>query len=391
MTTASQAPAPLPWPPVSLEDLRSISAREHASARAIIARVQALIAWRGESHARLDPSTDLPAGDWRPGNETNDYLDAVRHIAAADYDTINHLRWYTNTLVGMKLIHFCPNPGMRSVMPLPQNVRETVAGNLHRLQDLLGMYLRMKSNLPPRLLIDPPWMLGEVGAAVDGVIVNQDTVRQQVTVALLWRHGVLDYLIRRAAENGTAHVVEVGAGHGSLCYHLKRLIPQLTYTIIDLPEVLVFSGVYLALTAPEWGPTVAEPRLGPTFRPFGICLVPNFQFGQALSRLPSVDLAVNISSFGEMTPWQVCRYAAGLSAAMGDGGVVFESNDEGQPEVNASVAGIFAKHFQFNARAFAPGFPPFEGTPRLHSNQPQESMLVPVEPFPEAAGSWRRC
>jgi hypothetical protein len=378
MTSASQAPAPLPWPPVSLEDLRSITAREHTAARAILARVQALIAWRDEPHARLDPSTDLPAGDWRPGNETNDYPDAVRHIAAADYDTINHLRWYTNTLVGMKLIHFCPNPGMRSVMPLPENVREAVAGNLHRLRGVLDVYLRMKSILPPRLLIDPPWMLGEVGAAVDGVIVNQDTVRQQATVATLWRRGVLHYLRRRAAENGTAHVVEIGAGHGSLCYHLKRLIPQLTYTIIDLPEVLVFSSVYLALTAPEWGPTVAEPRSGPTIRPFGICLVPNYQFGQAVARLPAIDLVINISSFGEMTPEQVRKYAAGLGAAMGEGGVVFESNDEGQPEVDASVAGIFAEHFVFNAVAHAPDIPPFEGTARFHSNQPLESMLVPV-------------
>lgn len=380
-TCPPPAPAPLPWPPVSLEDLRPITAREHAAARAIIAQVQALIAWRDEQHARLDPSTDLPAGGWRPGYENNDYLDAVRHIAAADYDTINHLRWYTNTLVGMKLIHFRPNrprKGIRSVMPLPENVREAVAGNLHRIQRVLDEYLRMKSILPPRLLIEPPRMLGEVGADVDGVIVNQDTVRQQATVATLWRRGVLDHLRRKVAENGTAHVVEIGAGHGSLCYHLKRLLPRLTYTIIDLPEVLVFSGVYLTLTAPEWGPTVAEPTSGPTIRPFGTCLVPNYQFAQALARLPAIDLAINISSFGEMTPQQVRKYAAGLSAAMREGGVLFESNDEDLPEVNASAAGILAEHFVFNAPAIAPDIPPFEGTARFHANQPLESLLVPV-------------
>jgi hypothetical protein len=86
-----------------------------------------------------------------------------------------------------------------------------------------------------------------------------------------------------------------------------------------------------------------------------------------------------------MTPQQVRKYAAGLSAAMGEGGVVFESNDEGQPEVNASAAGILAEHFVFNAPAIAPDIPPFEGTSLFHSNQPLESMLVPVEPFTEAA------
>src|SRR6516164_8754451 len=71
------APAPPPWPAVSLEDLRPITAREHAAARAVIARVQALIAWRDEPHAGLDPATDLPAGGWRRENETNDFMDAV--------------------------------------------------------------------------------------------------------------------------------------------------------------------------------------------------------------------------------------------------------------------------------------------------------------------------
>src|SRR5260370_22863283 len=117
MPSPSLPLASLPWPPVSLEDLRPITAREHAAARAIIAQVQALILWRDEQSARLDPSTDLPAGNWRRGSEDNDFMDAVRHILAGEYDTINHLRYYTNTLCGMKLIYFCPNHGMRSVMP----------------------------------------------------------------------------------------------------------------------------------------------------------------------------------------------------------------------------------------------------------------------------------
>jgi hypothetical protein len=79
-----------------------------------------------------------------------------------------------------------------------------------------------------------------------------------------------------------------------------------------------------------------------------------------------------------MAPDQVRKYAAGLSAAMREGGVVFESNDEGQPEVNASAAGILAEHFAFNAPASAPDIPPFEGTARFHSNRPLEGMLVPV-------------
>ena len=368
----------LPWPPVSLEDLRPITAREHAVARTVIAKVLALIAWRDAHPVSLNPAIDLPAGNWRRENEDNDYMDAVREIAASEYTTINNLRYYTNTLVGMKLIHFCPNLGMRSVMPLPQNVRETVAGNLHRLSKLLNHYTETKLGLPRRLILEPPWMLGEVGADVDGVIVNQDTVRQQATVATLWRLGVIDYLRHRAAKNGTAHMIEIGAGHGSLCYHLKRLVPQLTYTIIDLPETLLFSAVYLALTAPEWQPAVSEPSCAPTIRPFGINLVPNFQFTQALKQVPAVDLALNISSFGEMVPEQVSNYAANLSAAMRPGGLVFECNQKGLAHVKAPAAEILSAQFAYNAPAAVPGILSFEGAPFLHANQPLEGMLVPV-------------
>jgi len=52
----------LPWPPVSLEDLRPITAREHAVARTVIAKVLALIAWRDGHPVSLNPAIDLPAG-----------------------------------------------------------------------------------------------------------------------------------------------------------------------------------------------------------------------------------------------------------------------------------------------------------------------------------------
>ena len=79
MSNRSRHPA---WPSVSLEDLRPITAREHAVARSVIAKVLALIAWRDSHPLSLNPAIDLPAGNWRRENEENDYMDAVREIAA---------------------------------------------------------------------------------------------------------------------------------------------------------------------------------------------------------------------------------------------------------------------------------------------------------------------
>ena len=192
MTSTTAPPARRPYRPVSLENLSSISSGEYAAARTVIARVQALIDWRDRHAANLDPAADFPAGNWRRDHEDNDFMDAVRLIAAGDYAAINHLRYYTNTLVGAKLLYFCPNPGMSSIMPLPANPRAVVADNLHRLDSMIGEYQRIKPAFPARLLIKPPWKLAEVVARVDGVIVNQDTVRQQATIATMWRSGAAE-------------------------------------------------------------------------------------------------------------------------------------------------------------------------------------------------------
>lgn len=370
----------LPYPPVSLEDLRPISAEEHAAAREAILAGKLLIAWRGENASALDPETDFPAGNWQPGSPDNDFMEAVRHLGSADHDTINHLRYYTNTLVGMKLFYFCPNAGMRSVMPLPPSPRELIASNLHRLELLIDHYLHVKSCLPHEMIISPPWCLGEVGANIAGVIVNQDTVRQQATVATLWRSGVLGFLRRRVAEAGTAHVVEIGAGHGALCLHLKRIIPELTYHIIDIPETLLFSGAYLAVTATGWPLEIAAPEAGAPVRRGGIHLVPNYQLEALLARLPGVDLAINISSFGEMAPAQVARYARGLSGAMFSGGLVFETNELGHSHINARATEALARHFAFSQRTVVSDVLQFEGATWMHANRPLNELVVPVPP-----------
>ncbi len=358
--------------PVCLDDLRPITAREHEAALEVIAQVKRMI-------ARRDAGADavwMPAGNWTRESADNDFMDAFRHVAAGGYEAVNNLRYYTNTLNGTKLLHFRPNPGMASVMPLPADARAAVVANLPRLAPLIDDYRKLRATLPPHLVISPPRVLAEVGADVDGVVVNQDTVRQQAAIATLWKLGVLGHLERVASEHGTAHVVEIGAGHGGLCRHLKRIIPRLTYTIIDLPETLLHSGIYLTLTAPEWSPSVGEVEA----RPFGVHLVPNFLFTEALAALPRVDLAINVSSFGEMEPAQVSEYAAGLSAAMAGGGILYECNQSGLRHIKADAAALVSAHFRASRPARADGVPAYEGSARLHANAPLDTMLLPPRP-----------
>ena len=370
---------------VSLENLRLVTPREQAVARQVIAQVQALIAWRDQAvqEGELNALLDRPAGGWRLENPVNDFMDAYRLVSEGDARVLDLLRYYTGFFSGYKLIHFAPMAGLRSLMPLPDDVRGAIAANLAREEHYLDFYLRLKRCLPQRILVDPPWMLGEVGRNVEGVVVNRDTVRWQMTIATLWKAGVLDHLCRQVAEHGTAYVVEIGAGIGALGYHLKRIIPEITYLAVDIPESLVFSGIYLALTMPECQPTVHGPGAPPP-REHGVSLTANFLFQDLLAQLPRVDLAVNLISMGEMIAGQVDSYARALSDKMRDTGLVFEGNDPRPFEDGAAMRDVFARHFTANERVDWTGIPQtaFERhehhiATSVHANRPLETMIVP--------------
>src|SRR5262245_19689801 len=151
---------------VSLEDLRALTPGEYARAWAVVPRVRALREWR--AHAAWAGHLDavaLPAGHRVPDQTSNDYMDAFRLVAAGAYETINVLRYYTSFLTGYRLIQFRNNDRGPTVAPLPApaEVRDQVAQNLEHERWLLDFYASLKALVPRPLLLDPPWMLGEVG------------------------------------------------------------------------------------------------------------------------------------------------------------------------------------------------------------------------------------
>jgi hypothetical protein len=62
------------------------------------------------------------------------------------------------------------------------------------------------------------------------------------------RAGVIDQL----RASGRHHVIEIGAGWGGFAHHLKTLFPNISYTIVALPQTLLFSATYLKTTFPGW-------------------------------------------------------------------------------------------------------------------------------------------
>jgi putative sugar O-methyltransferase len=91
------------------------------------------------------------------------------------------------------------------------------------------------------------------------------------------------------------HVLEIGAGAGNLAYFLMEMTDIVSYTIVDLPFMLLASGYTLSQRLPAWKLSFDEPASAG--REETVAFVPSTRAGQIRSKF---DLALNINSFMEM-------------------------------------------------------------------------------------------
>ncbi len=111
-------------------------------------------------------------------------------------------------------------------------------------------------------------------------------------------------------------VMEIGAGWGGFAYAFKTLFQNTTYVIIDLPQTLLFSAVYLRAAFPSasillYGDKPPDVLLEGA-QSYDFIFLPHY-FLDSIHKLGQLDLAINIASFQEMTSQQVDRYASRLS------------------------------------------------------------------------------
>lgn len=158
------------------------------------------------------------------------------------------------------------------------------------------------------LAVPEPESLGGFGYPIDGGLYNLDTLKFLEVLVGMRRSGILDQLSRTSRPV----VVEIGGGWGGLAYQIKTLIPDATYVIVDLPEVFLFSAVYLGALFPDARHVFAT---GTDATPAGADFVYVSNTNIDAIRTMSPDVMVNVASFQEMTTAQVDAYgAAGASA-----------------------------------------------------------------------------
>lgn len=163
------------------------------------------------------------------------------------------------------------------------------------------------------LLVPESPLLGGFGYEIDGVLINLDTLKFYESLIALNKAGILAQFRGNAGERKV--VVEIGAGRGGFAYQFKTLFPNTCYIIVDLPQTLLFSAIYLKTAFPQastllYGDKPTDELLD-GYASCDFVLLPHFLAEQM--RLSKVDLAINMVSFQEMTSAQVGAYVRKLA------------------------------------------------------------------------------
>jgi len=110
----------------------------------------------------------------------------------------------------------------------------------------------------------------------------------------------------RLADRRVA-VLELGAGYGGLARTLRLFSPDLTSVVVDIPETLYFSSLFLRLNFPQARVAyVTRPgMLGPDLLSYDLVFVPVSLAGELTGR--EFELFCNTASLGEMRN-SVIRY-----------------------------------------------------------------------------------
>jgi hypothetical protein len=284
----------------------------------------------------IDRRFALGDSNWA-ADAANDYIAAYRLLATLDWEDVRYLRFRAQCFTGFSLRAMRSGRGLRSTAPVPEDYDSLILHDA-AFAGLEEAWRSATVHMPPDLRIAPPAILGEAGLLIDGVIVNHDSIVYQERLNLLQSSGVIEQL--RAIPH--PRILEIGGGYGALACALTTALPDARYMICDLPESLLFSGLYLTIaektvTIDSWT-SVPESRAG-------IRLLPNYLFDRLVATNGQFDLAINTLSLNEMSAYQIERYGNGIAALLGAGGVFFEQNQTGDKAMT-DCKSIIARHFK---------------------------------------------
>lgn len=148
---------------------------------------------------------------------------------------------------------------------------------------------------------------------------SEDLIRYQRCIANLYGSGVFQALDEHEKPHVT--MVEIGTGYGGMAHHIKNSVNKpSTYILVDIPEMLFWSGTYLTYNNPDakiyiFDAENPRPLSQQELEQYDFVLVPNYYTKEFLEPL-DIQLAVNLLSFQEMTDEQIRYYAKSISDSL---------------------------------------------------------------------------
>jgi SAM-dependent methyltransferase len=365
-----------------LSDNRQPTAEEWRLARVLGAEIiamaderEAVIESRG-----LDRAFCIADANWGPTSR-NDYLNAYRLLRPLDWNEVRLLRFRCQIFSGWNMLHRdIVRLAIRATHPVPDDPELPPEP-----PDYLSAHWRVLTHdLPEHRRFRPPLALGELGwrhPDEPGIFSYEICVYQE-RITLLHRAGVLD---RLASLGRPPSILEIGAGYGALATALTQALPSAHYTICDLPESMLFSGLYLNLAARRH--VTPMRAIGRGF-PAAVELVPNYLFSAIANSGRDYDLVINTLSMSEMSDYQIATYGHGIRRLLGDQGLFFDQNHNNRHVGLTDALDVLREIFPFGASIDTGELPITQGPARLWANRdpaelvPASGLLPLKEPTP---------
>ncbi len=248
-----------------------------------------------EHFARMKSSD--PTGSADPSEYWSEELENIEYLAEASPAVIRKLRHHCHHVTGIRVYDYRSHQEPR---------RASLAARFEELRTLAG---RVSPRRAHQLIHPEPETLGGYGHDIDGGLYNVDTLKFAEIMLGLEKSGILERLLGNDDRN---IVWEIGAGWGGFAYQFKRVVPNTTYVIVDLPELFLISATYLSALFPDavmkfYGER-PDDELFDGWEGVDFVFLPNTAMDAF--RPPKLDLAINMVSFQEMTTAQVRDYVS---------------------------------------------------------------------------------
>lgn len=316
------------------EESSSLTDSEYQVALELIERVKEMIKVR-DSMLSQDETHFKPSANWSPktkgafeldGKVTNAFTSSDL-LLQGNRDVIRKMRLYSQSFTGYQLatLEF-PSRRPWIQAPLPQNYDDLLKMLVAQPDKPSMGAVDILEKLPERLRIPAPLTFGEIGWIIRGNLVNYDIYSYLEELAIMWENGILDILDSKSKAE-PLRVLEIGGGYGGLAYYLAEIYPNLEYFIVDIPESLLFSSIYLyTLFSNRNNRVIVSSSQDFTARGIpGFTFVPNYAIDN-LNPEGKFTLIINTSSLTEMSRDQVIHYCTLIERLLAHDGLFYEHN-----------------------------------------------------------------